>query len=696
MNLQDIRLKPAYDSDEDDILNDFYIPALSNSLSYWRLAGFFSSSALAVAARGILGLIKNGGTMKLVVGAKLRKADVEAIEKGMKNREQAIAEMMIRDLDSIEAEFVKDHVKALAWMVANNKLEIKVAVPLNTYAKTAEDINEGIYHQKVGILSGGNNTSNSISFSGSVNESETGWLRSIEEFKVFRGWVPGEDTYVKSDIEKFEKYWNGLAKRAIVIDIPTAVRDKLIELAPERVDELHLERHYRISGDKKLWPHQVEAIQAWVKNGFKGILAMATGSGKTLAALSACALAPSSVITIILVPTEPILDQWARKEISKFDPSGRVIICSGSHPEWKTLLPLELGLIRKAWRDYSPTNRLYVTAIMNTAASEKFLLAWKGIPAENVQIICDEVHHVGAPFFQNCMTLPSSRRIGLSATPERNWDPIGTRRIIEYFGPTIYEYGIKSAIQDGHLCHYKYYPYFAFLNKQEFEEFQKLSDEIEKEIARISTKEQEKDSLAITRKLERLLEDRARIKKKAKDKIRVFREILSRTDIRPLIVFCEDHEQLNEIKSVLKEKGVSNYLIYTSRMTDWQRKHVLDDFRKREADILLAIRCLDEGLDVPECEGCIIVASSSSTREFIQRRGRILRGLKGKSAILNDIIVVPCESIGQEDMKAAKTLVRQELERVKELAEASDNEWETRNIIRKELAKYGLEFLADI
>lgn len=691
MDLKDVPLKPAYDSDEDSILNDFYIPALSNSLNYQRLAGFFSSSALAVAARGISGLIKNGGTMKLVVGAKLRKQDIEAVEKGLKNKEQVISEMMIQDLDSIEAEFVKDHVRALAWMVATNRLEIKVAVSLSAKLENLGEIAEGIYHQKVGVLSDG---SSYVSFSGSVNESETGWLHSIEEFKVFRSWIEGENAYLKSDMEKFDKYWSGSAKRAIVIDIPAAVRNKLIEMAPVSVDELNLEKHYP-KVKAKLWMNQAEAIQAWVKNGFKGILAMATGSGKTLAALSACALAPPSVITVVLVPTEPILDQWARKEIPKFDPSARVIACSGNHPEWKTLLPLELGLARKSEKGFSTKNRLYVTAILNTAASERFLLAWKGISPENVQVICDEVHHVGAPFFQNCMTLPSSRRIGLSATPERNWDPIGTNRILEYFGPTVYDYGIKDAIKEGHLCHYKYYPFFAFLNKQEFDEFQRLSKEIEKEIAKTGTKDQNKTLLTATRKLERLLEERARIKKKARDKIRVFREIISKCAIRPLIVFCEDHEQLDEIKSALREREPS-YLVYTSEMTDWQRKHVLDSFRKGEADLLLAIRCLDEGLDVPECEGCIIIASSSSTREFIQRRGRILRGLKGKLASLNDIIVVPYEAIAHEDMKTAETLVRQELERVKELTSSSDNEWETRNIIRKELTKYGLESLANI
>lgn len=323
MTLRDLQLKPAYDSDEDDILNDFYIPALSNSVLYQRLAGFFSSSVLAVAARGVSRLVRNEGAMKLVVGAKLRKQDIEAIERGISKREQVIADMMIHDLDSIEAEFVKDHVKALAWMVANDRLEIKVAIPLDLSA--TGEVDEGIYHQKVGILSDSDTPENSISFSGSVNESEIGWVHSIEEFKVFRSWVEGEGVYLESDIEKFEKYWKGCAQRAIVIDVPTAVREKLIEMAPRDIDKLNLEQHYH-RPKKRLWRNQAEAVQAWVKNGYTGIIAMATGSGKTLAALSAADLAPSSVVTIVLVPTEPILDQWAGKAEGFMD-GGSVVTC---------------------------------------------------------------------------------------------------------------------------------------------------------------------------------------------------------------------------------------------------------------------------------------------------------------------------------------------------------------------------------
>jgi superfamily II DNA or RNA helicase len=694
MGLRDIQLKPAYDSDEDDILNDFYIPALSNSISYRRLAGFFSSSALAVAARGIAGLIKNGGTMKLVVGAKLRKQDVDAITKGLKTREEAFSGQMIQDLDSIESEFVKDHVKALAFMVATGKLEIKVAVPLAQNPEESDEF-EGLYHMKVGILS---DDAHSISFSGSINESRTGWIKSIEEFKVFCSWNTDQGKYLKMDVEKFEKYWSGSAKRALVIDIPTAVRNKLIDMAPESVDQLHLERYSR-PARVALWKNQTEAIEAWVKNGYKGIFAMATGSGKTLAALVASSLAERSVITVVLVPTEPILQQWTTFEIPQFDQSARIITCSGRTPEWKTILPIQLGDIRRLGQRFSPQNRVYAVAILNTASRMAFLKAWEGIPPANVQIICDEVHHVGAASFQRCMEIQTCRQLGLSATPERDWDPIGTMEITEYFGPTVYEYGIRRAIEEGHLCHYLYYPFFAFLDSQEFEEFRKLSEQIDKELAKIKSRDkaqgQRQNSLSATRKLERLLEERAKIKKKAKDKVRAFRGALSATTKRPLIIFCEDEEQLSEVESVLKENGFS-YLVYTSRMSDWQRQKALEVFRNGGTQIILAIRCLDEGLNVPECEGCIIVASSSSDREFIQRRGRILRGIKGKRAVLNDIVVLPAETVEHEDMKVAETLVRQELSRVKKLVEASDNEWECRNAIRRELTRYGLESLADI
>ena len=698
MGLRENQFKDAYDSDEDDILNDFYIPALSSSVEYMRLAGYFSSTVLAAAARGISGFIRNNGRMRLIVGAKLKKTDVEAITEGIEDRESAVAGMMIEVLDNIESEFVRDHVRALAWMVANGKLEIRVAIPL-----MAGRISGGIgtYHLKVGILTDQDDPPNTISFSGSVNESEMGWRYNIEEFKVFRSWIEEQNVYLKADLAKFEKYWNGNVKRAMVIDIPTAARKKLIEFAPETFDDLILEKHYS-STNKKLWKHQSEAIKSWVDNNYKGIFAMATGTGKTLAALSASGLPGPGMITVILVPTIPLLEQWAKKDIPSYDKNADIVVCGSTH-EWKSILPLKLADVRKQKENYTPECRLYVVATMRTASSKGFLLAWGGISPNNVQLICDEVHHLGAPTYQDCTKIPSTRRLGLSATPDRDWDEEGTQKTIDYIGKTVSTYPIEEAILDGHLSRFNYYPHFAFLQKDEWEEYEEKTYEIGREAARINAKAKtplEDQPVAYkTSKLEKLLRERAMIQKKAKDKIRVVQEIIPIIQTFPIIIFCEDHEQLDGIKHILKSGGHRFLLYYSSqpgkKMSALQREKTLEQFQKGDSDFLLAMRCLDEGLDVPKCQGCVIVASANSTRQFIQRRGRILRGFKGKTAFLHDIIVLPPKEIKGRG-SAAEVLIKHECTRMCNLVRAAENEWTARDIIRRELSPLGMEYMTDL
>ena len=196
MNLREICIKKAYSSDSDDVLYDFYIPTLKVSVEYNRLAGFFSSTSLAIAARGILGLIKNGGIMKLIVSPKLDKNDLEIILSSYKEPEKYIEKKMLEELGKLEDEFVRDHVFALGWMIANKKLEIKVAIPYDNEGRllSYEDIQQsGLFHQKVGILR--DSEGNVITFSG-----------SIKEFKVFRSWESLEKEYVEADILKFNKF----------------------------------------------------------------------------------------------------------------------------------------------------------------------------------------------------------------------------------------------------------------------------------------------------------------------------------------------------------------------------------------------------------------------------------------------------------------------------------------------------------
>ena len=177
MSLQKIFFKKAYSSDFDNILLDFYIPALECTIEYNRLAGFFSSKTLAIAARGILCLIKNDGKINLIVSPKLQKKDLEIINNAYETPEKYIEQNMLKELENLEDEFVKDHLFALGWMIANKKLEIKVAIVYDNDQKllSYDEIQYcGLFHQKVGILK--DSEGNIITFSGSVNETASGWL----------------------------------------------------------------------------------------------------------------------------------------------------------------------------------------------------------------------------------------------------------------------------------------------------------------------------------------------------------------------------------------------------------------------------------------------------------------------------------------------------------------------------------------
>jgi primosomal protein N' len=355
MTLTELNLKHCYDSDEDDILNDFYIPVLEQSIIYYRLAGFFRSSSLAVAARGVQGLLKNEGKMKLIAGAVLSKEDVDAIKEGTDNPEDVIERTMIKDLNDIRDEFIKDHIKALSWMIANKKLDIKIALVIDQNGNFLEKDNieqNGIFHQKIGIFEDTEN--NTLSFSGSANESASAWKNNIEDFNVFRGWMEAEKPYLEADLKRFHKFWNGEATRTKIIDVPTAIREKLISLCPSKISDFDLDKWNQkkeiLKKKVELRPYQNKAVSNWLAHNKKGIFEMATGTGKTFTAL-ACV---NEVIKnykksmiIISCPYQHLIQQWNR-EIEKFCISADIIIADSSNLSWKheltdTLIDLSLG-----------------------------------------------------------------------------------------------------------------------------------------------------------------------------------------------------------------------------------------------------------------------------------------------------------------------------------------------------------------
>jgi hypothetical protein len=549
MGFPQLKLNPSYDS-EDDVLNSFYIPVLSQAVLYHRLAGFFTSSSLAVAARGMSNFIKNNGKMKLVVGAKLQKDDVEAIRQGLEEPGQLIEKISLLDLYSINDEFVNDHVSALGWMVANKTLEIKVAIvtddtgiPLD--ADTIE--RKGIFHQKVGILQ--DKDDNSISFSGSINETASAWIHNIEEFKVFRSWEEGEKEYLQSDYRKFEKYWNGSGKNVKVMNIPEAVKEKLIEIAPKDITELNLDKWQLKEGSAKkriikLLDYQNQAITNWLNNDKKGIFEMATGTGKTFTALGCVEKASETykkLVVTITCPYQHLIQQWKR-EIDKFGiERDYLIIADSSNPTWKDILTDAMIDVSLGYK-----NKIIILTTHRTFSSDNFIKITQNNKSDSINfLVADEVHGLGAEKSMSGLINEYNLRLGLSATPKRWFDTIGTNVIYDYFGGIVYEFTLEDAITkinpvtgETYLCPYRYITKFVSLTNEELDDYVEKTRSIARRFNKAKT-DREKDQY-----FEKLLFKRADILKNAVEKYKVLETILDEmlSSIKWTIIYCSPQQ----------------------------------------------------------------------------------------------------------------------------------------------------------
>jgi superfamily II DNA or RNA helicase len=703
MCLKDIKLKKAYSSDFDNILFDFYIPVLSHSVGYNRLAGFFSSSSLAIAARGISKLIKNNGIMRLVVSPKLRKDDLDTILLAHKEPEKLIEEKMLNELEKMEDEFIKNHVYALGWMVANGRLEIKVAMICDEHGNPLsyeEGEKSGIFHQKVGILK--DVEGNIVTFSGSINESAAGWLGNIEEFKVFRSWDTSEQEYVEADILKFNTFWNNLSGRVKVMKIPEAVEKKLIELAPKDVEELDLEKGYpmvsRRRGKITLYEHQKEAVKSWVKNGMRGIFEMATGTGKTFAALECLEKVleeREELITVVACPYDHLVKQWL-DDIKIFGISSEVIIADSSNPSWKNKMVDSILDIKNGIND-----TLIVETTHATFSTDDFVNIIKTVN-EEILLIVDEVHGIGAPKRKEGLIDSYTFRLGLSATPKRWFDIEGTEKIFDYFGDTVFEFSLKEAINtinpstgETYLTPYEYKPYFVELTDEELWRYEKETEKIAKTYQKTKDEGKREELFSL------LCIKRQNIIKNAINKYEAFREIIEDIgQIEHCLIYCSP-EQINTVQDILNEKGIiqHKFTLHEGTLPEEkygglsEREFLLRKFAEGTYQALVAMRCLDEGVDVPPAKIAVILASSGNPREYIQRRGRVLRHFPGKErAVIYDILVVPTlsKSINPYLMNIERRILGKEFKRYKEFAYIATNTLDCLNKIEDIERRYSL------
>lgn len=676
---QELNFKEHYDSQKDNLLKDFYIPALANSKKYRRVVGYFNSKSLASVALGLKDFILNKGKMDLLCGVDLNPSDVNMVKFASEHPEEIVASNFLNELDYIEDEIVKNHVKVLGWMIANNLLRIRVAVKVDEHGIPVPE-GEGILHYKIGLMN--DFEGNLISFSGSINETSAAWEKNLEEFHLFRNWNEGELVHLKNNLDTFRDLWNSKWDEYKILDIPEAVEEKFIDIAPDNFEDLIFEESISkedVSPSKKidLYDYQIEARDKWFNNDKKGIFVMATGTGKTYTALGCLEkllLDDSQLITIITAPTKHLLPQW-EKSINNIGLNVDKIIVATGDTKWRatledSLLDLRLGSIDK----------LVVLTTHDTLASNDFIDYLSSNKRCNYFLIGDEMHGLGSPYRRKGLKEELyDIRLGLSATPTRYSDE-ESDFLFEFFGGELYNISLREAIYDyynprtgkSYLTPYNYYPYFLNLTDEELEKY--------KEITLNLFKYQDEE---YTRKKENLLFQRAEIIKDAYNKYSIFKDILSEIDdYSGLIVYCSPN-QIDNVLNILSDNNIVAHKFTMEEKTIpmdiygglSEREMILDDFSKGNYQSLVAMHCLDEGVDVPSASKAIFMCSSNSSREFIQRIGRVIRRYEGKNhADVYDLIVKPSgNKLDKSLQKFEQSIFEKEKERYKKIGYIAEN-----------------------
>lgn len=680
-DLSQLDLKNSYDSSESglDVVEDFFTPVLSASVSYWRLSGYFNSGMLAACARGMSSFLLDGGQMKLVCSPKLSEGDLARLQApeltdGQRNSifENCLAKE-VQNIARLEDLLQRDHVEAMAWLLESGRLNIKLAI-----GREAE-----LFHQKRGIVF--DSVGNSLSFSGSINETHAGWTSNIEEFKVFRSWEAGEQEYFEKDEEKFLSFWKGGKDTGLeIVDLPDGIREGLCEQAPSDISVIDLQRNRKGARGKPrdsestkplLRNYQRTAVDTWFSNDCLGIMVMATGAGKTLIAATAIAEFIEEnphCLVVVTAPYQHIAMQWV-KELANFHP-----LALWKESNWKKSLRKTISELRAKLVEA----RIVIT-VQNTAATKDFLALIEDKRLDFPKLLVgDEAHALGASKMSASLSEAYNARLGLTATPTRYFDEDGSARLTEFFGGPVAEFTIEQALEyvdeSGRtvLAPYRYHPIFFDLTDAELESYARLTQKII-----IAKAGEEADSVG----LNLLYNQRAAVIKNASGKTTAVKALLQELgEIRRSVVYCANESQLTDVAEVLKDIGVT-YRRFSGQESSKpdpafggmsERERILQDFTDGHIDVLLAMKCLDEGVNIPTAETGILVASSGNPKEFIQRRGRLLRQSPStgkKRAEIYDLVPLPPLDHGGSTSGGYGGIMRRELSRVKEFAGASLN-----------------------
>lgn len=710
-----------YSSDSQNLPVEFYLNIVPLSKTIHLKLGYFSSKALKLLSCAFAQFIQKGGQLNIITNHFIYGQDRELFTDSVIGAEELDLENLEKIKDSLTASD-KHFFNCLKYLIARNRLKI---IPVMLKPARMTHFKQGVFTDEDG---------NEIFMDGSCNFTANGLLENAETLSVFRLWASdfektkgyGKKSEMIAILNKENSNYRYLNETELQDAVITLGEDKtLIDLiadeskllnsefgnisnissklreASQKLEKLIVKESQKpkfpfVSGPRE---YQKEALSNWKENNCRGIFLMATGTGKTITALN-CLLnffeENDYYQAIILVPGKTLLKQWI-DEVKSFN-FQNIVPCSSEFPQWEK----SLQQLQSNFR-FNKKKSFVIITTYNTFSTPKFQSNFIKLPATSL-FIADEAHNLGSPKVKVLLKhLHLQKRIALSATIKRQYDDEGNKIIEKAFNsshPYTYKFPMSKAIKEGVLCQYDYFPHFVRLTEQENEEYAQISKELLKyfdfETSRF------KDSEYV----QMLLIKRKRIIHKAHQKLSVFSEILQghhkkkqTLDYTFVYVPEGDYESdesegtniLDEFIGVFEEHFPS-YRAHAFTGESENREATMSHFQQGFISALFSMKCLDEGVDIPRTELAIFCSSSGNPRQFIQRRGRVLRQHKDKSlAIIHDMVVLPAAPLDPQTFKFERKLLKDEILRVVYFASLARNYSSVMNLFEPLCEQYQID-----
>ena len=678
-------IRPLYILPDDPVTEEVLIPCFQSTAQVDCMMGFFSSEVLVSLAPGLATFINySQGSFRLIISPLLRPEDKGAIEEGITSPED-IAGTVLKDI-IITEDLVEQHaLKCLSWLLRSGRLEIKIAL-----------MKDALFHPKVWLF---HEDGDVIAAHGSSNMTDAGIRRNIEQICISKSWADPTQHYITEKFcGQFKQLWENEDDGCIVVELPQAIRNSLLQTyrsdtSPTETDLRTLYRRatgtineslasyeslelprasFAIPSELRFeegpFEHQGKAVNAWCEEGYRGVLEMATGSGKTIAAMI-CAHRlyeeHNPLLIVVAAPYVPLIQQWCEEIV----PFGlQAVNLTESHGARGRAR--ELSRIKRRFR--TGTSDVEIVVVSHRTLCDS---GFKDEIAKfdcTTLLIADEVHNLGSEGFITDLPSFFDYRLGLSATPIRQYDEQGTEIVFSFFGPVVFQFTLEEAIGRC-LVEYDYYVHPVELTPDEMDKWYELTEKIKANAWR--SEHDEPDEF-----LTKLLRDRRAILETAESKIDTLESVLIREGFRTLrhtLIYTSDKapQQLDAVNALLKAQGVLfHQLTYEETANRDKTKQIIRSFQEGTLHVLTAKRVLDEGVNIPQIEKAFILASTTVERQWVQRRGRLLRTCRETSKThseIHDFIALPPD--GDNIDGETRTLIRSELLRVQEFASLAQN-----------------------